>query len=510
MSKITGRDQNNPCDMLIIGGGINGCGIACDATGRGLSVILCEKDDLGGATSSASSKLIHGGLRYLEHYEFRLVREALAEREVLLKKAAHLIRPMRFILPHSPDLRPAWLIRLGLFLYDQLGGARTLAGTKTIKFAKHMAGKVLKKSFKRGFVYSDCAVDDARLVILNALSAAAKGAEILTRHEVVFAKRIDKIWRVVLRDNLTAAEKIVYTHALVNAAGPWVLNVIKGVDGIRHDQQIRLVKGSHIIVPKIYEGPEAFILQNDDRRIVFVIPYLDQFSLIGTTDVAVQKVPETIKISDDETKYICQAVNRYFQSKITPNDVISSFSGYRPLYDDMSNDPSKVTRDYVLNLDGGTDQAPILSIFGGKITTYRCLAESALRKLNPFFPNMGKPWTNEAVLPGGDLYGNDVQGYINQIKQAYPAIDGTLISSLVARHGTRIELILIGVKKIDDLGMFFGADLYACEIDYLMKYEWAKSADDILKRRTKTGLFLTGTECLAVDQYVKKHIQKAA
>jgi len=510
MSKQVGRDQNNPCDVLVIGGGINGCGIACDASGRGLSVILCDKADLGGATSSASSKLIHGGLRYLEHYEFRLVREALAEREVLLKKAAHLIRPMRFILPHSPDLRPAWMIRLGLFLYDQLGGARTLAGTKTIKFAKHMAGKVLTKSFKRGFVYSDCAVDDARLVILNALSAAAKGAEILTRHEVVSAKRIDKVWRVVIRDNQTVVKKTFYAHALVNAAGPWVLNVIKGVDGIRHDQQIRLVKGSHIIVPRIYAGPEAFILQNDDRRIVFVIPYLGQFSLIGTTDVAEQKVPEIIKISDAETNYICQAVNRYFQSKITPNDVISSFSGYRPLYDDMSDDPSKVTRDYVLDLDGGSDQAPILSIFGGKITTYRCLAESALKRLTPYYPNMGKPWTDGAVLPGGDLNGKDVQGYINQIKQTYSGIDGKLISSLVARHGSRLELILVGVKTMDDLEKHFGADLYACEIDYLMKYEWAKTGEDILNRRTKVGLFMNSDQRQAVADYVTQFMEKAA
>ena len=474
-------------DLLVIGGGINGAGIARDAAGRGLKVLLVEQGDLAGATSSASSKLIHGGLRYLEHYEFRLVREGLAEREVLLRLAPHIIRPLRFVLPHDASLRPVWMIRAGLFLYDHLARRSRLPGSRLLDLRRDAAGAPLKPGYARGFAYSDCRVEDSRLVVLNALDAAERGAEIRTRCRFLRARRENGFWRAEIEAvGRSGANPSVAVEAriLVNAAGPWVDRVLRdglGLDGARH---LRLVKGSHIVVPRLYDGDQAYILQNTDARVVFVIPYEGDFTLIGTTDVPFRGDPAEAAISPDEIAYLCAAVGRYFVRAVRPEDVVWSFAGVRPLHDDAESDPSAVTRDYVLEVEGMN--APVLSVFGGKITTYRRLAEQALEKLAPFVPGLPGPWTARVPLPGGDF--DDFDALLAELRAAHPWLPEPLARRLARAYGTRVTRLLNGAASLDDLGADLGAGLTERELAYLVEAEWARTAEDILWRRSKLGL----------------------
>jgi glycerol-3-phosphate dehydrogenase len=487
-----------PYDLAIIGGGINGAGIACDAAGRGLSVILIEAGDLAGATSSASSKLIHGGLRYLEHWEFRLVREALAEREVLLAKAPHLIKPLRFVLPHVAALRSRWLIRLGLFLYDRLSKRTIIAGSRALDLTKDKSGRPLRDKFSHGFAYWDCWVDDSRLVILNARAAADNGAHILTRTRFERAQAEDGLWRLDLKPAQAAAPHQVTAHAIVNAAGPWADKVLMASESDKSSKndstRLRLIKGSHLVVPRVEGADDAYILQQDDGRVVFLIPYEDTYSMIGTTDVPIDGDPEKAAASEDEIHYMLAAVNRYLTTEINEADIVWDFSGVRPLYDDDAENASKVTRDYHLALKAEDDSPPILSIFGGKITTYRCLAEEALEKLSPFFPAMGPAWTRKAFLPGGNLPSGTMQGFLDGLAKRYPKLDANLIAQLARRHGSIAADILGDADTMDDLGQHIGEDLYEREIDYFKRQEWAVTAEDILWRRTKVGLHLSATD----------------
>ncbi len=475
-------------DLLIVGGGINGAGIARDAAGRGLAVLLVEKDDLASATSGWSSKLIHGGLRYLEHYEFRLVREALQEREVLLRLAPHIIRPLLFVLPHTPGMRPAWMVRLGLWLYDHLGGKITLPGSTRVGFPHIEYSAGLKGEYRTGFLYSDCRVDDARLTLVNALDAAARGAAIRTRTRLVKAKRESGAWTAELEDTRTGAKETVRAKGIVNAAGPWVAEVLDRIDDERINAKVRLVKGSHVIVPKVHSQGHALILQNPDGRVVFVIPYEGKFSLIGTTDVPVGSVEEASAITPAEVGYLLESVNRYLAKPLTERDVVSSYAGVRPLFDDGSDNPSEVTRDYVLKVDHEAGHAPLLSIFGGKITTYRCLAEEAMAKLSPFYPGMKGPWTDTGVLPGGDV--RHFNAFRDEMHAAYAGIGRDWVEAVVRRHGSRTRDVLGTAEKNEDLGLHFGAGLTEREVDFLCREEWARTADDILWRRTKCGLHL--------------------
>lgn len=474
-------------DLLIIGGGINGVGIARDAVGRGLSVVLCEQGDLAGATSSSSSKLIHGGLRYLEQFHFRLVREALSEREVLLRNAPHIIHAKSFLLPHSEALRPVWMIRTGLFLYDHLGKNTTLPRSYPVDLAHSTFGAGLKENYEKGFVYSDCWVDDARLVVLNAIDAADKGAKILTRTACVKAERLAEYWCVTLENTLTKQQQIIEARCVINAAGPWVQEVQENILKVTSQGRVSLVKGSHIIVPKLYDGDHAWILQNEDDRVIFVIPYEKDYSLIGTTDVP-HPQPEAVTISETEVAYLCQAVNRYTQKPIKPSDVVASYAGLRPLYDDGKDNPSTVTRDYVLEVNAARGSPPLLTIYGGKITTYRCLAEHALKKLHRFFPHMGPIWTNHVPLPGGDIGGQDWPSYQKMMKEKYDFLPEALMEALLKRHGSRITFVLEGVKTLADLGQYYGGNLYEREVAYFRQHEWAVTDEDILWRRTKEGL----------------------
>ncbi len=496
-------------DLLIIGGGINGAGIARDAAGRGLNVLLVEKDDLAAATSSQSSKLIHGGLRYLEQYQFRLVAEALAEREVLLHIAPHLVAPLRFVMPHVPELRPRWMIRAGLFLYDHLGKRAfaksphqgQLLGSHGIDLRALPYSSGLNLKYKKGFIYSDCRVDDARLVLANAICARSHGAQILTRTECCGGKRIDDAWQLRLRSP-GGAEYDVRTHAVVNAAGPWVKQVLN--ERLRQPSRdnVRLVKGSHIVLPRLYEGEHAFILQNDDRRVVFAIPYEELFTLVGTTDVALSGDPKTPRASEAEITYLCAAVNRYFERAVRPADVIWSYGGIRPLYDDGSANPSAITRDYTLRLDADANSAPVLSVYGGKITTYRKLAEHALDKLAPWFPDMKPAWTAEAPLPGGDLHSLESREFTERYLADFAWLPEGVRRALVRRHGSDAHAVIGEAQTLGDLGMHFGADLYAREVDYMIEHEWALNGEDVLFRRSKAGLHLTPAQRDVVTRYV--------
>jgi D-erythritol 1-phosphate dehydrogenase len=485
-------------DMLVIGGGINGASIARDAAGRGLSVLLCEMGDLAGATSSASSKMIHGGLRYLELYEFRLVGEALGERRILLANAPHIIRPLEFVLPHVPALRPAWMIRIGLWLYDHLGGRHKLARSRGVSLRNSVYGAGLKPALTKGFVYSDCWVDDARFVVLNAVDAVERGAEVLTRTRCTEARREGGHWHAVLES--TAGPRAVTARVLVNAAGPWVQQVIQQVVRENSPAHARLVKGSHIVVPRLHERAHALILQNDDGRVIFVIPYEDRYSLIGTTDIPCEHGPQPVSITAPETEYLCAAVSRYFAKPVRPADVVWSYAGVRPLYDDGENDPSDVTRDYVLTLDAAEGQAPMLSVFGGKITTARKLAEHALEKLKGAGLQTGPGWTGDAPLPGGDI--DSFRTFLRDLQRDYAALDPHWLEHLARRHGTRARALLDGATAPADLGRAFGGGLYAREVDWLIREEWAVDADDILWRRTKCGLHMTTDERAAFADYM--------
>ncbi len=485
-------------DLLIIGGGINGCGIACDAAGRGLSVALVEQDDLASATSSASSKLVHGGLRYLEYYQFGLVRKSLAEREIMLTKAPHIIRPLRFVLPHQNQVRPAWMIRLGLFLYDHLASHPQLPDSEGVNLSTHAWGTPLANSNQRGFAYSDCWADDARLVVLNAMQAAEKGATILTRTRFIDAARHQNNWQATVEDQRTAEKKTIKAKILINAAGPWVDEVLSARLRVSSKRQVQLVKGSHIVVPKMYDGDHAYILQLADKRVVFAMPFEIGFTLIGTTDISWTGAPAGEKVpTTDEVAYLCAAVNGFFEKPVLADDVVWSFSGVRPLFGDQSGNPSAVTRDYVLDLEDAG--APLLSVFGGKITTYRRLAEQALDKLKPFFPEMGNPWTAGEPLPGGDIPNGDFDAFAAAMKSQYSGLDADDVIALCRRHGTKVTEVLGNGK---DLGQDFGGGLFQCEVDYLIEDEWAETADDILWRRTKAGLHMTPDARAAVETYI--------
>jgi len=496
-------------DLLVIGGGINGAGIARDAAGRGLSVILCEKDDLAQGTSSRSGKLVHGGLRYLEYYEFRLVREALIEREVLMNAAPHIIWPMRFVLPHSPQDRPAWLVRLGLFLYDHLGGRKKLPGTRTLDLRRDPEGAPILDQYRRGFEYSDCWVDDARLVVLNALGAAEKGAEVLTRTACVSARRETGGWTVTLRDARSGETRTVRVRVIVNAGGPWVTDIVGRVAGSNSSRNVRLVKGSHIITPKFWDGRHAYLVQNHDKRVIFINPYEGDKALIGTTDIAYDGRPEDVSISEAEIDYLLAAVNRYFKEKLRREDVLESFSGVRPLFDDGKGNPSAVTRDYVFDLDE-TGDAPLLNVFGGKITTFRELAERGIHKLAKFFPNMGGDWTETAALPGGEIAGADFVQFIEDLRTAYPWMPRTLVWHYARLYGARTERVLAGATSLDGLGRHFGADLYEAEARYLVATEWAQTPEDVLHRRTKQELHMTPEQKAAFAAWFEAELAQAA
>jgi len=487
-------------DLLVIGGGINGAGIARDAAGRGLAVMLVEKDDLASATSSWSSKLIHGGLRYLEQYEFRLVREALQEREVLLRLAPHIIRPLAFVLPHDASMRPAWMIRAGLWLYDHLGGRITLPASRHVAFPHPQYSAGLKAGIRSGFVYSDCSVDDARLTLVNAMSAREKGATVLTRTRFEGARRVGDAWEAAIV-RAGGTRETVRARALVNAAGPWVVDVLGGIEGDRITDRVRLVKGSHIVVPRVHSQPHAYILQNPDKRVVFVIPYEADFSLVGTTDVQVASVGEARAITAEETRYLLDAANRFLAEPLAQGDIVSSYAGVRPLYDDGSPNPSEVTRDYVLKLDAGASgrEPALLTVFGGKITTYRRLAEEALAKLAPSFPAARRPWTHGEALPGGEKGFERVRG---EADARYGALDRELLAGIVRRHGARAPLVLGEANRIEDLGRSFGAGLTEREVEYMRAQEWAVTADDVLWRRSKCGLHMTGAQRAAVRAFM--------
>lgn len=489
-------------DLLVVGGGVNGAGVARDAAGRGLSVLLVEQDDLASATSSASTKLVHGGLRYLEYYEFRLVREALEERETLLAMAPHIIWPLRFVLPHANATRPAWLVRLGLFLYDHLGGRKRLPGSRGLNLTGAPEGASLRPEYRKAFAYSDCWVDDARLVALNAIDAAERGAVIETRTKLVSAQRVDGVWQARLQPK-DGPERQVRARAVVNAAGPWVSEVLDGALSVKTGSATRLIKGSHIVVPRLYEGDHAYMLQNPDRRIVFAIPYEDRFTLVGTTDVAWDAPPGPARIDDAEVDYLCESVNRYFQRAITRQDVAWSYAGVRPLFDDNADSASAVTRDYVLELDAPDGEAPVLSVFGGKITTYRRLADHALERLATFFPKAGASWTRGAVLPGGDLPDLDRQALARALRTERPYLPADLAFRLARSYGSRARRILADAASLADLGEHFGAGLYAAEVDYLVANEWARTVQDVLYRRSKLGLHLPAEGVARLEAYLQ-------
>ena len=494
-------------ELAVIGGGINGAGIARDAAGRGAHVILLERGDLARGTSSASTKLIHGGLRYLEHYEFALVRESLIERERLWAIAPHIIWPLRFILPHQKGIRPAWLVRLGLFLYDHIGGRKLLPATRTVNLKNAPAGKPLRPEFVKAFEYSDCWVDDARLVVLNAMDAVEHGADIRTLSEVTHLERRDGLWHIEI-----AGQAPVLARAVANAAGPAVLDLLARTTG--HDRKtgetIRLVRGSHIVVRKMFDTPQAYFCQNPDGRIFFAIPYEDDFTLIGTTDADHKGSLDDIHATPEEIDYICQSAGAYFRQPITAADVIYSFAGVRPLVDDGSGKPETASRGYHFELDvGAGDTAPILSVFGGKITTYRHLAESAVDKLAAHLPVLkGQSWTLRAPLPGGDFPINGAANLATTLERDFRFLPPSLVHRWVRSYGTRTRTMLSNAKLLSDLGTDFGHDLYAAEVDYLIDHEWAQSADDILWRRSKLGLRFSVAATQKLEKYVKVRLQR--
>jgi len=473
-------------DLLIIGGGINGAGIARDAAGRGWRVCLIEKGDLASATSSASTKLVHGGLRYLEHYEFRLVRESLIERERLLAIAPHIVWPLRFVLPHDASLRPRWLLRLGLFLYDNIGGKKLLPPTRTIDLTAPPHDGILAERLTHGFEYSDCWVEDSRLVVLNAVDARERGAEIRTRTECIGLARSEANWTATVRT--PKGEEQIAARRVVNAAGPWVDQVLGMALPHERHANLRLVKGSHLIFPRIYEGEHAYIFQNRDERIVFAIPYERDFTLVGTTDIGFEGDPAGIDISRAEADYICEAVNEYLTVRISRGQAIASYAGVRPLYENYANSNATVTRDYQFEFDEAGP--PLLSIFGGKITTYRKLAEHALAKLGA----PGGSWTASAALPGGEVAAGAFDAFVDRQGERYPWLPAPVVRRLARAYGTRTDDVLGTARSLNDLGEYFGSGLYAAELEYLVQREFARSADDALRRRSKLYLHLTEAE----------------
>ena len=496
-------DASLDVDVLVVGGGINGTGIARDLAGRGASVVLSEKDDLASHTSSSSTKLVHGGLRYLEYYEFSLVRKALAEREVLLKSAPHIIWPLRFVMPHDRSMRPSWMIRAGLFLYDHLARREVLPGSRTVDLRRHVAGQPLKASFRKGFIYSDGWVDDARLVVLNAVDAAAHGATVLTRTRCVDARRGPSHWQVRLEgDGGDVIE--VRARVLVNAAGPWAAQFLGGPAHIARHKELRLVKGSHIVVPKLFDHDHAYIFQNPDKRITFAIPYEGDFTLIGTTDVELHGPVGEAHIDTAEIAYLCEQASRYFERAVTPEHVVWTYSGVRPLLEDASGDPSAVTRDYHLDFDG--EQAPLLTVWGGKITTFRKLAEEAADLLASALPAMRGAWTHGAMLPGGNLSAfigpaerpdTDFARFEQALAQRHPDLAAPMRHRLARAYGSRVDLLLAGAG----LGAAVVPGLHEGELRFLHDHEWARRVDDVLWRRSKLGLHLSEAERATVARW---------
>jgi glycerol-3-phosphate dehydrogenase len=493
-----GSDKAGPYDLLIIGGGINGVGIARDAAGRGLKVMLLEQDDLAAHTSSASTKLIHGGLRYLETYDFRLVRESLLERERLLAAAPHLVRPLRLVLPHDPLTRPAWLVRLGLFLYDHLAPRKRLPRCERLDLNRDPRGAPLKALSPIAFAYSDCAVDDSRLVVANAVDAAERGAIVRTHTRLEQAERAGGLWDCTILDRSAQRMSRVHARGLINAAGPWVSEVLNSL-GRPTQKHVRLVKGSHIVVNRVYEGEHAYMLQNPDRRIVFAIPYEQDFTLIGTTDIPFDEPPGQPVISDDEADYLLETLARWFKKPVGRADIVWTYSGVRPLFDDGSHNVSAMTRDYAFDLDAPDGAAPLLSIFGGKLTTYRRLAEHALDDLRRFFPQMTGAWTGDASLPGGDVRDDDIEAYTREFSARHAFLSPETARRLVRAYGTRAEEVIGEAKSLGDLGRDFGAGLSEAEVRYLVQKEWARSADDVLWRRSKLGLRVAAEAVGAID-----------
>lgn len=525
---MQGTERPSEVDLFIIGGGINGCGIARDAVGRGLTVALAEQGDLAQATSSASTKLFHGGLRYLEYFEFRLVREALEERETLLVAMPHISWPMRFVLPYHPDMRfevetptgkllaatmpwmkgrrPAWLIRLGLFLYDTLGGRKILPATRSLDLATDPAGKPLQSRFRKAYEYSDCWVQDSRLVTLNARDAVQRGAQVMTRTRVITAERQGDGWQIQCEG---PDGPLTYrARALVNAGGPWVEDVIRNVARINSSEGVRLVRGSHIVTRKLYDHDRCYFFQGEDGRIIFAIPYEQDFTLIGTTDKDHQGAPGTPTCTDEERDYLLAFASRYFAKPVTKEDVVWTYSGVRPLYNDGAKSATAATRDYVLSLDQGG--APLLNVFGGKITTYRRLAEHALEKLAPYFPQARSPWTARAPLPGGNFAVDGVAALISSLQQGRPWLNGPWAQRLVRTYGTEAETILGAAKSPADLGQDFGATLTEAEVRWLMAQEFAHTAQDVAWRRTKLGLRLSEDQMAALDRFMADQGAKAA
>ena len=495
-SRVMDRDAY---DVFVVGGGINGCGIARDAVGRGYTVALAEMNDLASGTSSWSTKLIHGGLRYLEHYEFRLVREALKEREVLWGMAPHIIRPLRFVLPHHSGLRPSWLLRVGLFLYDYIGGRKALPGTKTLDLSKDRAGDPLKDEFVKGFEYSDCWVEDTRLVVLNAMDASERGADVMVRTKVTGARREGSFWHVALEDTETGQRSEVRARMLVNAAGPWVDRVI-GSTGHNGPRNVRLVQGSHIVVPKLYEHDRAYIFQNADNRIFFAIPYERDFTLLGTTDQDYDADPGAVAITDNEIDYIVDGANGYFEKPVRREDIVWTYSGVRPLFDDGASAAQEATRDYVLKVDDGG--APLLNVFGGKLTTYRRLAESALELIGKQLGEKGKSWTRGATLPGGDFPMTGFTAKADELRARHPFLNEAEARRLTRLYGTMAFEFMDGTERAEDMGERFGPLLTAVEVRHCMLREWARDADDMLWRRTKMGLRLSDDEARRLDAFM--------
>jgi glycerol-3-phosphate dehydrogenase len=495
--------RDNITDVFVIGGGVNGCGIARDAIGRGYSVFLAEMGDLASGTSSAATKLIHGGLRYLEYYEFRLVHEALAEREILWAMAPHIIKPMRFVLPHHKGLRPAWLLRLGLFVYDHLGARKLLPPTRTLDLRTDPVGKPLKPGYSKAFEYSDCAVDDARLVALLARDAADKGAIIRTRTKVISAAREGGLWTVKLQDVDTKVRATVRARLLVNAGGPWVDGVLRETLGQNEARHVRLVKGSHIVVKKLYEHDRAYFFQNKDGRIIFAIPYEGDYTLIGTTDLDFDGDPHGIRISEEETNYLLTAASEYFERPVTADDLVWSYAGVRPLFDDHASKAQEATRDYVLTTEGDRIEGALVNVFGGKLTTHRRLSEEVLDRIERVLGARGKPWTKGSKLPGGEFAPTAFETQVEALNALYPNFADRTLRRLTRQYGTRATVVLGAAQRIEDMGERFGTDLTAQEVDYLVEHEWAHAAEDILWRRTKLGLRTGPADVARLSTYLE-------
>lgn len=498
------NSQNEKYDVVIIGGGINGTAIAADAAGRGLKVLLAEQSDLASGTSSASSKLIHGGLRYLEQYAFQMVRHSLKEREILCQNAPHLVHPIQFILPIHPRLRSSWLIRLGLYFYDLLGGRSQLARSRVVELENNADINPLNLTLKKGFSYSDCTVNDARLVILNAIRAAQFQCRISTRTKVIGAKYSDKDWSITLEDQLSHQKQTVSTTVLINAAGPWLDKVIQGYLHTPSQYKLKLVKGSHIVLPKLYDGNQGYLLQLKDRRVIFVIPYHGQFTMIGTTDVPFQDSLDNIKISQSEIDYLINALNEYFHHSIKSNQIVTSWSGVRALVDTKSQTLAGVSREYKLELIHTPKIAPLVNVFGGKLTTHRYLAEEVMTLIKPFFKKMLPSWTAHANLPGGDL-GGTLDEFSLKLQTDFPFLEKGLCERFANYYGTLCYQFLKGKDSLEAMGHHFGHQLYEVEIKYLIDHEWAVTAEDILERRTKLGLILSESERLELESWLIKH-----